>query len=613
MKENIKNILSKIETRVIFYEDSLVKELASFLKLFFVLSLPTFIISYVFLYFYVSRDFDHYSFSILPHLYVIYSIEILFFSIKILSFHRKKIIKYSVVIIHSVFALSLISYYISVISAIRFWGKVISKELILSYLTQLDSVINVFNINKITIFSCLFFALFFIFLINSALLNKLMAMNYFKCAQKKYAYIFLLLSIFMIPHSIFREYGVFEIDEPFHLTFFEGAEIQKSENDVEIKIDKKEDVERDHYFSSKQDVNGVNIILITGDSLRPDHMSLYGYSRKTTKNIENFLDKNEGVYFQNVWSICGQTDCGMQGLVSSKYVGSFSKNPIDIYEILHKFGYKTSLFLGGDFLNFYDSNKIFRRADVYFDGNEARRNGFYVNADDWIINKSLQIKKDSKPQFLQFHLMSTHFLGQVSNEYKVFLPEKKCSGINFDPKNIAECFNIYDNAVVQFDSYVGKILENLDKNDILKESIVIITADHGEYLGEHGMFAHAAAFYEPVSRIPFVLVLPENLRQKSKQVLENFKKCNTPISIVDIAPSILSLVNISEPPKTWEGVSITKECQLERKIKYQQRDYSAEIFFFFLNLFKLVKDVKNDNSFQFNLTLDPSENTKLPL
>ena len=49
----------------------------------------------------------------------------------------------------------------------------------------------------------------------------------------------------------------------------------------------------DHYFSSKQDVNGVNIILITGDSLRPDHMSLYGYSRKTTKNIENFLDKNE--------------------------------------------------------------------------------------------------------------------------------------------------------------------------------------------------------------------------------------------------------------------------------------------------------------------------------
>ncbi len=568
-------------------------------------ALLTFFIFLVFFWFCTKNYPDFYKFSTARHLYAILSIEFIFFLMSNI-FKNKKIY----IFIHSVFIFFLVNYYGTVIVGLEFWNDVINKELFVSYLTQINKLVEVVDLSKLSLFICLslLFILVFVCKYYSFMygLKKYGALN----VNVKCITYCILCSLCISAHAVFILFSPeLSNDSSEQDRALTNSEIVERESEKEKNIDAQEDAERVKYFSLKQVSNNTNIIIITGDSLRPDHMSLYGYPRNTTPRLEKFVRDNEGIHLNTMRSVCGHTSCGMQGLISSKYVDFFSKNPVDLYEVLRSIGYKTSLFLGGDFVHFYNSNTIFRNADFYFDGNEARKTNSYINGDEWIISKSAQIKEENQPQLLQFHLMTTHFLGDVSIKNKAFFPEKRCSRLDFS-YSIDVCFNKYDNAVIQFDFNVNKILENLEKNNLLKKSIVIISADHGEYLGEKGLFSHAQSFYEPVMKVPFIVILPEYLREGTRDAFEKAKKCAMPTSIADIAPTILSLINVASP-KSWHGLSILGNCLENRRVKYNQSEYSVEIFREDEWLFKEVKDTKTGEMFRFNLTQDPNENNKI--
>ncbi len=594
--------------------NNIIKPLTRNIIRFLISALPTFFISISFLTYCTYNYSNFYSFPYIYHLYTIFSIEILLFIIFNLASKLNKF--YISVFVHSIFIFLLVNYYCIVIIGLESWHEIINKELLVSYLTQITKLLKVIDVSITKIITILSFEFLIIFTLKYLSVIFTIKKYGFCNINIKSLVFYLISSIFVVSHATLILFNPGETKglEKNYFRFLKENEIFENANEKERKIDEQEEIERKRYLSSiahKSNSDNINIVLITGDSLRPDHMSLYGYKRNTTPNIENIVKNNEGVFLNNMRSVCGHTACGMRGLASSKYVDSFSKNPIDIYEILKKLGYKTSLFLGGDFLNFYNSNLIFRKTDLYFDGNEARKTNSYINSDEWIIEKSALIKKEDNPQFLQFHLMSTHILGDSSEKYKVFFPEKNC--YKSEPSSASEidtCINRYDNSILQFDFYVNKIIENLKENDLLKDSIIIISADHGEFLGEKGLFIHGKSFYEQVMKIPFILILPERLRKANTTFLKNIKKCSMPTSIVDIAPTVLSLIDI-DSPKTWEGISIKDYCQQDRKTKYLQSEYSVEVFNKNKWLFKKVNDTQKNETFKFNLTLDPYENNKI--
>jgi len=95
--------------------------------------------------------------------------------------------------------------------------------------------------------------------------------------------------------------------------------------------------------------------------------------------------------------------------------------------------------------------------------------------------------------------------------------------------------DFYDSEIALTDFYVGKMLESLKKNGLYDDSIIIITADHGEELGEHGRLGHGMGLYNEVTNIPLLIKLP---KQKARKVITGS------FSLIDLFPSLFKFAGI---------------------------------------------------------------------
>lgn len=170
----------------------------------------------------------------------------------------------------------------------------------------------------------------------------------------------------------------------------------------------------------------------------------------------------------------------------------------------------------------------------------------------------------------QFHFMSTHGIGlrhevsgsfiPASNYYSwPFTDERKAPSLDKVPEGV----NYYDNGVLQFDRIVHDVLQELASKGYLKNAVVLVTGDHGEMLGEKGLFGHQRRVYEDVLRVPFVL--------QRRGYVSNTSFEGVLASQVDIAPTILRELGIS-PPSVWQGIAL-QSGSFSRFIYFQQSDY----------------------------------------
>lgn len=101
------------------------------------------------------------------------------------------------------------------------------------------------------------------------------------------------------------------------------------------------------------------------------------------------------------------------------------------------------------------------------------------------------------------------------------------------------------------DFHVGKLIQFLSREKILKNTLIVITSDHGESFGEHKEFQHGYFVYNTTLRIPLLFYLPEKLSPKS---------VTTFVSLVDVAPTILDICDI-EIPDPIQGKSLLQDPQ----------------------------------------------------
>jgi glucan phosphoethanolaminetransferase (alkaline phosphatase superfamily) len=405
--------------------------------------------------------------------------------------------------------------------------------------------------------------------------------------------------------------GQWTIDwEPVSLTMFPRSGALDLEgysvNPVSAsRLDKLEDAARHEYVPTG--AHGRNLVLIVVDALRPDHMGIYGYGRDTTPHLAHLIDATHARIIAGTHSSCADTACGLYSLFSSKFPNDFSFRPMTLHEALRLNGYRIHMVLSGDQTYFYGLKGFYGQVDSFYDGTQAH--GYFLNDDQLVVDHLAAMPDwDGKPVMFQFHLMSAHILRKNDATPGPFQPAKRYALHNSretvasgDPP--ATAINFYDNGVLHADSIINDLLQTLGAKGYLKNTLVVLTADHGESLGEHGLFTHANSVREEVLRIPLVLI-PYGYEFPAGSSARALP------SQVDIAPTILSELTLPLPT-TWIGRQVDSPTG-------QEFSYFEEHSFAGLidhrdpaHAWKYWIDRRTGTDHVFDLSADPQENVDL--
>lgn len=303
-----------------------------------------------------------------------------------------------------------------------------------------------------------------------------------------------------------------------------------------------------------------NVVLITVDSLRADHLSCYGYERETSPNIDALA--RDGTRYTMAFTQGPRTPSSFPALIGGIYpLAAPSKMVLPRYciplqSIFKRAGYVTAAFHSNpwvsrfkgydrDFSTFFDSfpEKKGEEGSRYFRRKlrkrieriliKSRRLYFFVVTlydlfiplmppylDGGKLNQRIRsfINGTNEPLFLWVHYMDTHnpFLptpDQVRSFTGRDLSYRKIRRLNrlyIDKhksisKHIPEIVDFYDTSIRIVDSHVGKLLHMLRSAGLYDDSVIALTADHGEAFLEHGSVGHRDRFYEENIRVPLII------------------------------------------------------------------------------------------------------------
>lgn len=451
---------------------------------------------------------------------------------------------------------SIALYYALVLIGLRSWGRVLSWDLFTSYLQQLPDLaasLGIAFVPALVVAVILYLGLFAaVFLY----LRKYDWINPFSRRVSKSTIGALLIcgvALVAIQVAEFLSLRWTLQSEPVSLTLFPVEASRALEgNAIDLlsaeKLGRENDTARSAYRVDPS-AEKRNLILIVVDALRPDHLGPYAYPRATTPHLDALDAAGRIRKLTNVHASCGDSACGLLGLASSRFVHEFSDRPFVLQEVLKRYGYRVHMILSGDHTNFYDLKKIYGPVDSYYDGADAR--AYYKNNDQLVLDRLATFPAwDGAPTMMQFHLMSAHVARKHRNMPPVFAPE-----VNYIlPGDIlswasrssnAATTNFYDKGVLEADRIIDQLLKMLETKNYLRNSLVVITADHGESLGEFGLFAHANSVHEQVLKIP-LLMLAYGYSPARPVGRRAFP------SQVDIAPTILAEFGMPAP-ENWSG------------------------------------------------------------
>ncbi len=306
-----------------------------------------------------------------------------------------------------------------------------------------------------------------------------------------------------------------------------------------------------------------NIIIISIDSLRADHVGCYGYYRNTTPNIDAF--GKDAVLFKYAFSNGPSTIRSISAFCSSKYnskhfIVKFPGQNMDIAilnphyptlpQLLKKEGY-TTYFISDVSSIFYI--KGFKKGfDAFTEIKGNASGGLTKTSLEWIG------KNKKAPFFVWLHYYGPHhpYLPNKASEITVPLKEKdkilsfaKYAEEEFGvlpyylreegKSNLNYYINNYDGKILLTDEYIGSVLNEIKKLGFYNNSLIVITADHGEEFGEHNKYCgHGWSVYNALLHVPLLIKMP-NQKFAGKVINEN-------VSLLDVVPTILHILNVKK-------------------------------------------------------------------
>lgn len=309
-----------------------------------------------------------------------------------------------------------------------------------------------------------------------------------------------------------------------------------------------------------------NVLLLTIDTLRADHLSAYGYEFQTSPHIDTLA--RDGVMFERAYTTIPLTGPAHLSLFTSRYPQEHGARrngvamPADreflvLPQLLRANGYHAGAFISGWPLTgrlthihrwFDDYDEELVRTYQMFNSSRWAED-VTPRALDWLKNNG----KGGKPFFLWVHYFDPH---SPYNFREHFSPARRNPKARPQPQvspAIRQRFRDYDSEIAYMDHYIGHLLKAIDEMGLRESTLVVLTSDHGESLGEHDYVGHGRHLYENIIRIPLLVRWP------GKVVAGKMVK--TPVSLVDIAPSIVDLtireaIDTQRVPLTFAGRSL---------------------------------------------------------
>jgi len=291
-----------------------------------------------------------------------------------------------------------------------------------------------------------------------------------------------------------------------------------------------------------------NVLLVIVDSLRADHMQAYGYQRPTTPFLSSLVQSGRMKKVADAFSTCSESFCGITSTLSGREFRDISARDFQIQDVLRDEGYQTWFLLSGNHRAWNGLTQFYGASDgTFFDGSQTRR--YSMDDDRGVLEAMEHVPPASpgRPAFFYVHLMSTHYLGvQFPQSHFYTRPDDQVSP-GPDAYSILPMLNKpdrYDDKVTQADDVIRQVFDALGARHYLDDAVVVVTADHGEGLGERH-WAHGWNLYNEDIRIPLLLYDAPAASYRNL----------TFATQVDIAPTILDRLGLPIPA-SWEGQSL---------------------------------------------------------
>ncbi|MBL8385745.1 MAG: sulfatase-like hydrolase/transferase [Burkholderiales bacterium] len=290
------------------------------------------------------------------------------------------------------------------------------------------------------------------------------------------------------------------------------------------------------------------LVLIIVDALRSDQMGVYGMPVDNTPFLSALARTGRLQVVDNAYSVCTVSYCGILGTLSARYWHQITPQPLSLADVLKRHGYESRFILSGDHTTYYGIRRMFGPSvDVIRDGSDQSA---HYNNDDRVVLQGLDELgwPRARPGFLYVHLMSVHRLGLVTEEFRRWNAQTAPAAGRFgqlDPHAHPGTRARYHNGILQADDTIRRIFARLEAAGVLKDAFVVITSDHGEFLGEMGHWSHGHAPFEPVVRIPLLVFDAHGGRLPPRPL----------VSQIDLAPTFLRAIGAAAPP-IWSGEAL---------------------------------------------------------
>jgi arylsulfatase A-like enzyme len=448
------------------------------------------------------------------------------------------------------------------------------------------------------------------------------------------------------------------------------AKYQKKRVKISLATDKKRGLYNDLAYwlnpviyqkaERKKRAAKTNVILISLDTVRPDHLGCYGYPRETSPTIDRLAE--ESVLFEKCYSTASSTLMAHMSLLTSlsparhQVYGETDRlatEVVSLADALRNKDYFCSAFTGSGLVSAH-----YGFADGFDEYHEDKYSVFQGDAAETLAGRAVQWLKDNrdKPFFLFLHTYQPHSPYFNSSRYNsLFFDDKakhssleiidylknlrskerapvpalpagqdrsliESHSYRFLPLPDEEKENIialYDGEIRYTDEYFLKaFLDELKSLGLYEDALLILLSDHGEGFYEHHMWEHGVQLYDELIRVPLLVKFPGS-RFKGQRVKGN-------VSIIDVLPTVLGELGEDSPPGQFEGADLRpllKHPGEDDRVCYAEVRTVAKIAIIEKSHKFIINQVRGDGLDEaffipgpvelYNLTDDPGETKNL--
>ncbi len=311
------------------------------------------------------------------------------------------------------------------------------------------------------------------------------------------------------------------------------------------------------------------IVLISLDTLRADHLGVYGYPRETSPKIDSFA--RQAFVFDRMLAPAPNTPPSQMAMMTSLYPGrhgftgkgdKLAAGIETLAERLSAAGLRTAGFVDGGYLH---AAFGFDRGFDTYNHQGGGLAEILPRATRWLDAHA------DEPFFLFLHTYDVHAPYSSPPPFGGMFHEQPYTGnlvptverldalfleqAELDPVDVQHLVDSYDEGIRYTDAQIGRFLDELERRGHFDDTLIILTSDHGEEFGEHGSVIHWQLYFQPNLRIPLIVRPPGGA--------EGPLRIAAPAQLIDILPTLLALVG-ADPLDAAQGRSLVSTMSARR-------------------------------------------------